>query len=547
MNLEQEFAIDVAANTGNHLFITGPAGSGKSYTLGLITAELRKKRKRFIIGAPSGIAAINVGGRTLHSIFQLPFQYFSPNDSSLRVPKIYNVFKYDQMKLGVLKNLDVLIIDEISMVAAPLLDTIDTILRTFRKIDKPFGGVQLICLGDLQQLPPVVKEWNLLKSFYKTPYFFSSKIIKKLIKKDKFFQISLTKIYRQSDLEFIELLNRCRLGKPTKKDVKKLNKKYDPSFLIGPEFTTLTTHNAQAEKINESIYRMNSNPEFTYVGKITNKFPMRRGKPDAQVPMELKLKVGLPVIFCANSQPAGEYTNSQIGVVSRLEENLILVDVGGRQVKVDLHTWEAKDFKLEENRDANGIRTRGTSIVSVVKGSFEQYPIKQSSAISVHKSQGLTLSHVATDLSKSFAAGQSYVSLSRCESYENLVLLSKIKKANIFADPIIEKFQTYSVTKKYMKKYFKKKLGPSWKSILKGTAEVPDAFQPITDDSNMPDFVTPFGPNDKTPPPSTKVTYEKISIPSRIGNCCKTCERNFIIKPDVPEGLSDYCENCRPF
>ena len=469
-NLQQAFAIDVAVNSNKHLFITGPAGAGKSYTLHLIKDALDSAGKNYMVGAPSGIAAINCGGRTLHSLFQLPFQNYSPEDAALRHPKIYQIFKYTPERITILKALDVLIIDEISMVSCATLDTISTLLKVFREVGEPFGGVRVVLMGDLNQLPPIIKEWNLLKSYYKTPYFFSAKVIRKLIKSKNLFQIELEKIYRQSDKNFIDLLNRCRIGKPTKKDIKKLNKKVNPEFNFDENYTVLCTHNKQAEGINEEIYNKNTNPEFVYKAKVEGRFPKKYGVYDGPVPYELKLKVGLPVIFCANSVPSGDYYNSELGVVSYLDENKVVIKTGNflkeRFIPLKRHDWEAKDFTLVDNVDENGVRQHGKSIQAKTVGRFTQFAIKQSSSISIHKSQGLSLSHVATDISKSFAAGQSYVSLSRCESYDTLVLLKKVKKENIFADPIIEKFSAFKLKKKFMRKYFKKKFGVDWKTKL---------------------------------------------------------------------------------
>ncbi len=411
-------ALEVALYSDKSLYITGKAGTGKTTFLKTFTAL---SQKNMAVVAPTGVAAINAGGKTIHSFFKIdPREVFLPGDSRLSTrvmngqPSIFDTFQYNKDQLEVIRHLKTLIIDEVSMVRADMLDLIDVLLRTFRKRAAPFGGVQLILIGDPFQLPPVVRsaEWEILSQHYSNRYFFASKAFENLAP----FHIALTKIYRQKDEAFKALLNRVRLREHTYDDVALLNdssKLYHFS-LLDEGYIMLGTHNA-------SIVAINDQKLAALEGSI-REFPavLEGNYPNNLLPFEpanLKLKVGAQVIFMKNNASEGYY-NGLMGKVEAFNNDSISVRAENNvsyQVKPEI--WENIQYVYDEARHG---------IVSEVLGTCKQFPLKLAWAITVHKSQGLTFSKAVLDIGKSFEYGQAYVALSRCTSLDYLVLKDPI-------------------------------------------------------------------------------------------------------------------------
>ncbi len=409
-------------NTYCPIFLTGKAGTGKTTFLRHIVAHTYKKT---MIAAPTGIAAINAGGVTLHSLFQLPFGAFIPQDIhhsdnySYKVNTPRTLIKELQMhesKRKLLRELELLIIDEVSMLRADLLDAIDHVLRYVRRNNKAFGGVQLLFIGDLLQLPPVVKEeeWSQLKNFYQGINFFNALVLQD----QQPITIELNKIYRQSDQQFIDLLNHVRDNKINTTEIDLLNQHYKPHFT--PEqnkgYIHLTTHNHKADKINSKALQALTSPSIFFKARTTGEFN------EYAYPVEasLEMKKGAQVMFLKND-PSGErrYFNGKIGYITQLNSDEIEVsfDDHSPAVKVETYTWENKKYAL--NKDTNEIE-------ETIVGTFIQYPLKLAWAITVHKSQGLTFEKAIIDISEAFAPGQVYVALSRLTGLEGLVLNARI-------------------------------------------------------------------------------------------------------------------------
>lgn len=412
-NQELRNAWDFVEHTGISIFLTGKAGTGKTTFLRTLKEH---SSKRSVIVAPTGVAAINAGGMTIHSFFQLPLSPFVPNAS------IKNRFDYSKEKRKIMRTLDLLIIDEISMVRADLLDAIDSVLRRFREHDKPFGGVQLLMIGDLQQLTPVVtpEEEKVLQRYYDTPYFFGSKALRSI----SYVTIELTHVYRQQDSTFITLLNNIREGKATAADLQRLNERYSPTFLpeAGSDYIRLTTHNRMAESYNEDQLRNLPSRACSFRAETDGNFPEYSYPAD----FNLTLKVGAQVMFIRNDNN-GRYYNGRIGHVTYVDNEKILVLCPGDEdaIEVEVETWENTKYTLNE---------KTKQIEAEVQGTFKQYPLRLAWAITIHKSQGLTFEHAIIDAQASFASGQVYVALSRCKTLEGLVLASPISNAAIIND-----------------------------------------------------------------------------------------------------------------
>ena len=412
-NQELRNAWDFVEHTGISIFLTGKAGTGKTTFLRTLKEH---SSKRSVIVAPTGVAAINAGGMTIHSFFQLPLSPFVPDAS------IKNRFDYSKEKRKIMRTLDLLIIDEISMVRADLLDAIDSVLRRFREHDKPFGGVQLLMIGDLQQLTPVVtpEEEKVLQRYYDTPYFFGSKALRSI----SYVTIELTHVYRQQDSTFITLLNNIREGKATAADLQLLNERYSPTFLpeAGSDYIRLTTHNRMAESYNEDQLRNLPSRACSFRAETDGNFPEYSYPAD----FNLTLKVGAQVMFIRNDNN-GRYYNGRIGHVTYVDNEKILVLCHGDEdaIEVEVETWENTKYTLNE---------KTKQIEAEVQGTFKQYPLRLAWAITIHKSQGLTFEHAIIDAQASFASGQVYVALSRCKTLEGLVLASPIGNAAIIND-----------------------------------------------------------------------------------------------------------------
>ncbi len=421
---------DLIEHTNRSVFLTGKAGTGKTTFL---NDFVKRTKKKYIVVAPTGIAAINAGGVTIHSMFGLPLRTFLPTtdriDGSLanNIADLMPHFKYRKDKLKLLREIEVLIIDEVSMLRADVLDMMDFSLRFIRRNNQRFGGVQMLFIGDLYQLPPVVRDEHILKICYDSPFFFDSLAVKDI----PLLTIELTKVYRQSDEDFLEILNAIRDGDTANIDFDLLNKRYDPDFDMGNEsYVYLCSHNKMADEINqEKLAEIKVTPN-TYEAKLFGDFK------ENQYPNEqfLELKIGAQVMFIRNDI-SGEkkYFNGKLGEISALDENEIKVVLDGseREITVKREVWEQKKYFLDTEKN----------IQEEVLGSFEQFPIKLAWAVTIHKSQGLTFDKVIIDAGKSFTAGQVYVALSRCRTLEGIVLKSRITPDVIFKDNRILQFQ----------------------------------------------------------------------------------------------------------
>jgi len=402
---------------GENLFITGKAGTGKTTLLKEIVARLKASKKIVAVTAPTGVAAHNAEGVTLHSLLHIPLCVYLPE---IKIPELYSLHKSD---IEVVNKLEVLIIDEISMVRCDLLDAVDDIMRHYRCNKMPFGGVQVIMIGDLFQLMPVVTEEDeeMLRSYYrKSFYFFDSKVMKKL----KYSVIELKTIYRQDKRSFIKLLNRIRLGKLTEKEQEKLRSIYCPIYegINNDKQIVLTTHNWMANSRNEKRLSKLENEVHEFMASAY-------GWPryiDYPAKFKLKLKVGARVMFIQNLK--GSYYNGMLGTVEDVDEDYITVraDDGNKLINVFRYKWTYEKYHLNKK----------TKVLEIVRaGTFAQFPLKLAWAITIHKSQGLTFDHVVIDAGKAFAPGQVYVALSRCRSFENIKLLSEITPEVVKIDP----------------------------------------------------------------------------------------------------------------
>ncbi len=421
---------DLIEHTNRSVFLTGKAGTGKTTFL---NEFVKKTRKKHIVVAPTGIAAINAGGVTIHSMFGLPLRTFLPTtdriDGSLgnNIADLMSHFKYRKDKLKLLREVEVLIIDEVSMLRADVLDMMDFSLRFIRRNNQRFGGVQMLFIGDLYQLPPVVRDEHILKMFYQSPFFFDSLAIKDI----PLLTIELTKVYRQTDENFLEILNAVRDGDVANIDFDHLNERFNPDFNYGEEsYIYLCSHNKLADDINQQKLAEIKVDPSTFEAKLFGEFK------ENQFPNEqfLELKIGAQVMFIRNDI-SGEkkYFNGKLGEISALDEKEIKVILDGseREITVKREVWEQKKYSLDGEKN----------IKEEVLGSFEQFPIKLAWAVTIHKSQGLTFDKVIIDAGKSFTAGQVYVALSRCRTLEGIVLKSRITPEVIFKDNRILKFQ----------------------------------------------------------------------------------------------------------
>lgn len=422
-NKELELAWKIISTTDTHLFLTGKAGTGKTTFL----RELRNVLpKRMVVVAPTGIAAINAHGTTIHSFFQLSFGPQIPGTQHTGGKR----YQFRKSKVRLIRSLDLVVIDEISMVRADVLDAIDAVLRQYRDHSRPFGGVQMLMIGDMQQLAPVARdeEWKLLSPYYATPYFFSSKVLQST----NFVTVELKHVYRQSDTTFLSILNKVRTNTADETTLSQLNARCIPSFVPKKEdgYIRLTTHNYQADDINQRELNALPTPSRTFYAEIDGDFPELSFPTDEK----LTLKVGAQVMFVKNdSSIRKEYYNGMIGEVVEFEDDIIRVRTidSGSIIEVGHETWENTRYDLDE--ETKEIREE-------IIGNFSQYPLKTAWAITIHKSQGLTFEHAIIDVQHSFAHGQTYVALSRCKTLEGLVLSSPIPRSAIICDSIVSTF-----------------------------------------------------------------------------------------------------------
>ena len=421
-NSELRTAWDFVESTGRSIFLTGKAGTGKTTFLKTI---MEHSRKRPIVVAPTGVAAINAGGVTIHSFFQLPFSPYVPG------AKVESKFDFGKEKRKIIASSDLLIIDEISMVRADLLDAIDAVLRRFREHGQPFGGMQLLMIGDLAQLTPVVtpEDERMLKPYYDTPYFFGSKALQQI----DYVTIQLSHVYRQQDESFIALLNEIREGHPSAEALSKLNSRVTNHPSLGGEgggYIRLTTHNNLANFYNESELQKLPGRSYQYRAEVKGTFP-EYSYPTAET---LVLKEGAQVMFVKND-PSGEhlYYNGRIGRVMEASEKRLTVYCEGdaNAIEVEPLEWENTRYTLNE-------QTR--EIESEVQGTFKQLPLRLAWAITIHKSQGLTFDRAIIDANQSFAPGQVYVALSRCRTLEGLVLASPLDARAVINDERVDSY-----------------------------------------------------------------------------------------------------------
>lgn len=423
-------AADLVNNTSRHVFITGKAGTGKTTFLKYIKEHTQKNT---VIVAPTGVAAINAGGVTMHSFFQLPFGPFVPgsintfNYSGEATDKhsLFRNIHFTSNKRELLQELELLIIDEVSMVRCDMLDAMDTILRHFRKQPMlPFGGVQVVYIGDMYQLPPVIaqSEWNILQNYYESPFFFQAKAVKEAPP----LYIELKKIYRQNEQQFIDILNRIRNNITEPADLAELNKRYNSNFTDAArdKYITLTTHNRKADVINEAELKKLNSKQFSFPAEINGDFS------DKALPTELnlQLKEGARVMFIKNDTGSERrYYNGKLATIKKIlnDEITVSFDNGDEDLKLEKETW--KNIRYNYNKEEDDIEEEEL-------GSFKQFPIRLAWAITIHKSQGLTFDKAVIDAGSSFAAGQVYVALSRCTSLDGLVLHSRIYPNAIATD-----------------------------------------------------------------------------------------------------------------
>ncbi|GFI52903.1 helicase [Duncaniella sp. C9] len=421
-------AWELLQHTKQSIFLTGKAGTGKSTFLRYITAHTRKK---YVVLAPTGIAAVNVGGVTLHSFFRIPFKPIVPGDPDFAPNRIKERMKYPGSLVKLIRELELIIIDEISMVRADIIDFVDLLLRTYSGNQRePFGGKQLLFVGDVFQLEPVLTGdmRDILRKFYRDAFFFSAHAFDRI----NLVPIELRKIYRQSQGEFVELLDRIRMGAATAADISRLNSRCVALSLPveGEEKPTMTlaSRRDMVDQINESRLEAIDKPVFTFIGEIKKDFPENSLPTD----LELSLKEGAQVVFIKNS-PDRFWVNGTIGTVTTLTQDLLEVRLENGEIhEVEPEKWSNIKYSFDEKTN---------KIIETELGSFTQYPVKLAWALTIHKSQGLTFNNVIIDLGRgAFTGGQTYVALSRCRSFEGLTLRSTVAERDIFVNPAILNF-----------------------------------------------------------------------------------------------------------
>lgn len=424
------YTLQFINQTQRSVFLTGKAGTGKTT---LLREIIQTTHKNTVVVAPTGIAALNAGGVTIHSMFQLPFGGFIPDNSSPQFSEntkfetkatLRRHFKMSGLKKSVIRNMELLIIDEVSMLRADLLDAMDYMMQTVRKKSTPFGGVQVLFIGDLLQLPPVIRddEWRTLRTYYKGKFFFHSHVVQQ----NPPLYIELSKIFRQTDDVFIAVLNNLRNNQISQEDIRILNEYVKPDFDLKANkgYITLTTHNAKADAMNAQALEDLEGKLVTYKPEIVGDFP------DKIYPVEenLKLKVGAQVMFVKNDLSFDKnYFNGKMGIIKSLSSHEILVHFPeeNKTIEVEKYEWQNIRYKVDEMTK---------EIEEEVLGTFVHYPIKLAWAITVHKSQGLTFDKAALDVSQVFLPGQAYVALSRLRSLNGLILLSPLRMNGISND-----------------------------------------------------------------------------------------------------------------
>ena len=422
-NFELDVARFIVEKTDMSLFLTGKAGTGKTTFLREV---VRYTKKKCIVLAPTGIAAVNAGAMTIHSFFQFGL---GPFVQGVIEPK--SDFRINKSKLELIRHLQLLIIDEVSMVRADLMDHIDVELRRIRRNSKPFGGVQLLMIGDLQQLPPIAHggEDELLRQYYKTLYFFSSAALKSM----KYSCIELKNVYRQTDRHFIDILNHARDCTLTSQDISDLNARYVPGFSPKPEdgYIRLMTHNRQVDYVNETeMEKLDSKP-YTFEAAVTGTFP-EESYPTAD---SLTLKKGAQVMFIKND-PERRFINGTLGEVKSIDKNSIAVRLAESGMIIDVEPMEWQNIRYQFDEESKEISSKQI-------GRFKLYPLKAAWAITVHKSQGLTFDKAIIDVHAAFSPGQAYVALSRCRTLDGLVLSSPVSASVFMKDNAVDAYMNY--------------------------------------------------------------------------------------------------------
>ncbi|MEZ4792605.1 MAG: helix-turn-helix domain-containing protein [Gelidibacter sp.] len=429
INKELQLAWDFVSNTDRNIFLTGKAGTGKTTFLHKLKTE---SLKRMVVVAPTGVAAINAKGVTIHSFFQLPFGPILPNTPVNQEARFNH--KFSAAKIDIIKSMDLLVIDEISMVRADLLDGIDSVLRRYKRRDKVFGGVQMLMIGDLQQLAPVIKdnEWQLFRNRYPNAYFFSSKAFQD----SGAITIELKHIYRHDNEKFISILNQIRNNNLSQDSIDTLNQRHLPNFRpkLDDGYITLTTHNNKADQINSLELESLKGRSYGFKATIEGNFH------EYSYPThdELQLKVGAQVMFIKNdSSIEKRYYNGKIGKIIKLSDDEVVVKCPADDFDIitTKETWENINYSIHPETKA---------ISENIVGSFSQMPLRLAWAITIHKSQGLTFEKAIIDVNDSFAHGQTYVAMSRCKSLEGLVLTNPIRKNSIINDENILSFNKQS-------------------------------------------------------------------------------------------------------
>lgn len=440
-NKEFNKAIDYILNTDKTIYLTGKAGTGKTTFLKYLK---KVTHKRMVVLAPTGVAAINASGETIHSFFHIRPSVYIPEDplrtadselNDLSMKSIFKHLKYSKSKVELIRNLETIAIDEVSMVRCDIMDVIDKILRLYRDSTKPFGGVQMILVGDAYQLPPIVKkeEQEILKSSYDGIFFFDSKVMEQIINNNQLIYVELQKVYRQNDSKFIELLDRVRVNDMQDKDFALFDSKINKDKFINENKShiILTTTNVKVNYINEKRLAALPTQSKIYNAVVTGTFAEKERPTD----IALELKVGAQIIFIRNDKE-NRYYNGKLGVVKHLGEKFLLIETetnNGEIIDVTVHpeTWKSVSYKWNKTENV---------IEEEILGTFMQLPVRLAWAITVHKSQGMSFDRVMADLGNSFETGQVYVALSRCRSLEGLLLSSKIKPQSIIADPRVIEF-----------------------------------------------------------------------------------------------------------
>jgi len=446
VSAEAKYVLQFINQTNRSIFLTGKAGTGKTT---LLKEIIQTTHKNCVVVAPTGIAALNAGGVTIHSMFQLPFGGFLPDNSSPQFTQnskfesratLRRHFKMSSLKKAVIRNMELLIIDEVSMLRSDLLDAMDFMMQSVRKNNRAFGGVQVLFIGDLLQLPPVVRddEWRTLRNYYKGKFFFHAHVIEQ----NPPLYIELSKIFRQTDDQFISVLNNLRNNKISSSDIQVLNQFVQPNFDFKKNkgYITLTTHNAKADSLNIQALQDLPGIQHAYLAEITGDFP------DKIYPLEerLELKIDTQIMFIKNDLSLEKkFFNGKMGVIKSLSEREILVHFPDENKTIEVEKYEWQNIRYSVNENTKEIEEE-------VLGTFVHYPIKLAWAITVHKSQGLTFDKAALDVSQVFLPGQAYVALSRLRSLNGLILLSPIQMNGISNDQEVMEYATNKATEEIL-------------------------------------------------------------------------------------------------